>query len=130
MTLNNRVIVIKENLLRTYLPFLNKTPTLIVVRSDQVKVKVILIVFQLYFPLITQTIAENVVGLSNLEWLVEVSSPQQFSSLLAEADLPIDSSLYYYSGDPSHRLTLHDVYRPAPYLDLRSGMGNCEIVRV
>ena len=76
--------------------------------------------------LINQTITENVVGFANLEWLVEVASPDQFSSLLADSDLPIDSSLYYYSGDPNHRLTLHDVYRPAPYLDLRSGRGEYE----
>ena len=54
---------------------------------------------------------------------MEVTSTEQFSSLLAGSDLSIDSSLYYYSGDPNLRLSLHDVYRPAPYLDLRSGLG-------
>ena len=92
--------------------------------------RLFLIVFQLSFTLINQTITENVVGFANLEWLVEVASPEQFSSLLAGSDLPIDSSLYYYSGDLNHSLTLHEVYRPAPYLNTRWGVGGQVRVRL
>ena len=65
---------------------------------------------------------------------MEVTSPGLFSSELTESDLPIDSSLYYYSGDPNLSLTLHDIYRPAPHLNIRSERGGAleisEVVRV
>ena len=41
--------------------------------------------------------------------------------MIGSRDIPIDSNVYLYSGNISHFFTLHDVYRPAPNLQLRQG---------
>ena len=38
---------------------------------------------------------------------------------MEEKDLPIDSNFFLYSGNMSEIVTLYDVYRPDPSLDLR-----------
>ena len=43
---------------------------------------------------------------------------------MGSRDIPIDSNVYLYSGNISHFLTLHDVYRPAPHLNLRQ---DCDV---
>ena len=68
------------------------------------------------------TIPENISGFGNLNWLVKVDSTEDFRSMMEGRDIPIDSNVYLYSGNISHFLTVHDVYRPAPSLDLRQAV--------
>ena len=66
-----------------------------------------------------KTIPENISGFRNLNWLVRVNSTEEFTLMMDSRDIPIDSNVYLYSGNISHFLALHDVYRPAPELELR-----------
>ena len=68
------------------------------------------------------TIPENISGFGNLNWLVKVDSTEDFRSMMEGSDIPIDSNVYLYSGNISRFLTVHDVYRPAPSLDLRQAV--------
>ena len=66
-----------------------------------------------------KTIPEDFADFTNLNWLVKVNSEEEFAPLMRGRDIPIDSSVYLYSGRISQTLTLASVYRPAPYLPLR-----------
>ena len=72
--------------------------------------------FHIQFP---KTIPPNIGGYGNLNWLVKINSTEEFSQNMEEKDLPIDSNFFLYSGNMSEIVTLYDVYRPDPSLDLR-----------
>ena len=82
--------------------------------------------WDIYIYILRKTmIPKHISGFGNLNWLVRVNSTEEFRLLMASRDIPIDSNVYLYSGNISHFLTLHDVYRAAPHLDLRQ--EDCDV---
>ena len=105
---------------------MNKSPTLILFPSNVEEVLCTILTYLLMsdihiFSHQSLTIPENISGFANLNWLVRVDSTEDFGLMMGSRDIPIDSNVYLYSGNISHYLTLHDVYRPAPNLELRQG---------
>ena len=55
----------------------------------------------------------------DLHWIIEVNSPGDEKILFQDVDLPLTSNVLTFSRSSDGMITLQDVYRPAPYLELR-----------
>ena len=55
----------------------------------------------------------------DLHWMIEDNSPAEDDSMFAGLDVPITSNVATFPGNYSGVITLTDLYRPAPYLEIR-----------
>ena len=55
----------------------------------------------------------------DLHWVIEASSPGDEQSLFRYVDLPLTSNVLTFTESSDGLITLKEVYRPAPCLELR-----------